>query len=183
MERVLLLDEELMKTTLAIDDNLASGYIRPAIILAQDIYLEETIGTSLMLKLKECVVAKMKRNEAIPKVYKTLLDKVQKMLAHYATSYIIDNVSGKVSNAGVLRTEDEKMTSLSASELAERKAWEIQYGDMYRGRLQNFLIANYNDYPELKEWRSIADLKHQLHSAASCGLWLGGVGGKKSMKL
>ena len=179
MERVLLLDEELMKATLAIDDNLAGGYIRPAIILAQDIYLEETIGTALFNRLKECVYNKMKNNEAIPPVYKTLLDKVQKMLAHYATAYIIDNVSGKVSNAGVLRTEDEKMTSLSASELAERKSWEIHYGDMYRGRVQRFLIANYNDYPELKEWRSIADMKHQLHSAATCGLWLGGIRGKE----
>lgn len=179
MERVLLLDEELMKATLSIDDNLSSGYIRPAIILAQDIYLEETIGTALMLKLKSCVVDKMKNGKAIPTAYKTLLDKVQKMLAHYATAYIIDNVSGKLSNAGVLRTEDEKMTSLSASELAERKANEIHYGDMYRGRLQRFLIANYNDYPELKEWQSIAELRHQLHSSASCGLWLGGVRGKE----
>ena len=183
MERVLLLDEELAKVTLSIDDNLASGYIRPAVILAQDMYLESTIGTALMLKLKACVVDKSKNGTPIPSPYKTLLDKVQKMLAHYANAFIIDNVSGKVSNAGVLRTEDEKMTSLSASELAERKANAIHYGDMYRGRLQNFLIANYNDYPELKEWRSIAELKHQLHSAASCGLWLGGVGGKKNVKL
>lgn len=49
MERVLLLDEELMKATLAIDDNLASGYIRPAIILAQDVYLEETTMDSSFL--------------------------------------------------------------------------------------------------------------------------------------
>lgn len=180
MDKVLLLDEELMKSTLAIDDNLASGYIRPAIILAQDVYLEETIGTALMTKLKECVSAKTRKNTSIPTVYKTLLDRVQKMLAHYATSYIIDNVSGKISNAGVVRTEDDKMASISVSELAERKAWEIHYGDMYRVRLQRFLIANYNDYPELKEWQSIADMKHQLHSAATCGVWLGGVGGKKS---
>lgn len=179
MERVLLLDEELMKATLSIDDNLSSGYIRPAIILAQDIYLEETIGTALTLKLKECVKSKMRDNKAIPTAYKALLDKVQKMLAHYATAYVIDNVSGKVSNAGVVRTEDEKMTSLSASELAERKGWEIHYGDMYRGRLQRFLIANYNDYPELKEWQSLAELRHQLHSAATCGLWLGGARGKE----
>lgn len=178
MERVLLLDESLMKATLSIDDNLASGYIRPAIILAQDIYLEETVGTALMDKLKTCVKEKMKDGKDIPSEYKTLLDKVQKMLAHYATAYIIDNVSGKVSNAGVMRTEDEKLVSVSKDELTERKANEIHYGDMYRGRLQRFLIANYNDYPELKEWQSIAELRHQLHSSATCGLWLGGARGK-----
>ena len=178
MEKVLLLDEELMKSTLSVDNNLASGYIRPAIILAQDIYLEETIGTALMLKLKSVVFDKMKNGKDIPQPYKALLDKVQKMLMHYATAYIIDNVSGKISNAGVLRTEDEKMTSLSASELAERKANAIHYGDVYRGRLQRFLIANYNDYPELKEHHSIAELRAQLYSSASCGLWLGGVRGK-----
>lgn len=179
MERVLLLNEELMKATLSVDDNLASGYIRPAIILAQDIYLEETIGTRLYDKLKEVVANKASKGTAIPANYKTLLDKVQKMLAHYANAFIIDNVSGKVSNGGVLRTEDEKMVSLSAQELAQRKANEMHYGDMYRGRLQRFLIANYNDYPELKEWHSAEELRHQLHSASSCGLWLGGVRGKE----
>lgn len=183
MERVLLLDEELMKATLSVDDNLASGYLRPAIILAQDIYLEETIGTALMLKLKSCVVDKKKNGKAIPANYKLLLDRVQKMLAHYANAFVIDNVSGKVSNAGVLRTEDEKMTSLSASELAERKANAIHYGDMYRARLQRFLIAYYNDYPELKEWKNVAELRSQLHSAATCGLWLGGEGGKGYKKV
>lgn len=179
MERVLLLDEELMKATLSVDDNLASGYIRPAIILAQDIYLEETIGTRLYDKLKEVVVNKATKGTQIPVNYKALLDKVQKMLAHYANAYVIDNVSGKVSNGGVLRTEDEKMVSLSAQELSQRKANEIHYGDMYRGRLQRFLIANYNDYPELKEWHSVEELHHQLHSASSCGLWLGGARGKE----
>lgn len=179
MERVLLLDEELMKATLSVDDNLASGYLRPAIILAQDIYLEETIGTALFNKLKECVAAKAKSNKAIPTAYKTLLDKVQKMLAHYANAYVIDNVSAKICNAGVVRTDDEKMSNITASELAERKANELHYGDMYRGRLQRFLIANYNDYPELKEWHNIAELRHQVHSSATCGVWLGGVRGKE----
>lgn len=168
-----------MKVTLSVDDNLASGYIRPAIILAQDMYLEETIGTALMSKLESVVVDKMNNKKAIPTAYKTLLDRVQKMLAHYANAFIIDNVSGKVSNAGVLRTEDEKMTSVSAAELEKRKANELHYGDMYRGRVQRFLIANYNDYPELKAWKSLADLRHQLRSSASCGLWLGGVRGKE----
>lgn len=178
MERVLLLDEELMKATLSIDDNLAKGYIRPAIILAQDIYLEETLGTALTDRLKSCVKAKADTKEPIPTAYQTLLDKVQKMLGHYATAFIIDNVSGKISNAGVLRTEDEKMTSLSKEELAERKANEIHYGDMYRGRVQRFLIAHYDDYPELREWNSIAELRAQLYSSATCGLWLGGARGR-----
>lgn len=178
MNKVLLLDEELMKSTLSVDNNLASGYIRPAIILAQDIYLEETLGTALVNKLKSVVKDNVQNKREIPRPYKELLDRAQKMLAHYSAAYIIDNVSGKISNAGLLRTEDEKMTSLSASELAERKANAIHLGDVYRGRLQRFLIANYNNYPELKEWQSIAELRAQLYSSASCGLWLGGVRGK-----
>lgn len=176
--RVLLLDEELATMLLPIDDNLAKGYVRPAIILAQDMFVEATLGTQLTQKLQSLVVEKKEQKQPIPQPYADLLDELQKMLAHYACAFIIENVGSKIANAGVLRTEDEKMYSLSANEIAERKNTEIHYGDMYRGRLQRYLIANYQSFPELREWRSIADLRVQLYSSATCGLWLGGARGK-----
>lgn len=173
MDRVLLLDDELMKMVLPIDANISKGYIRPAIVLAQDMYLEETIGTRLTNTLKEYVV-----NGDVPYPYKALLDRLQKMLAHYACAFIIENVGSKIANAGVMRTEDEKMLSLSSNDIESRRANEVHYGDMYRGRVQRFLIAHYGDYPELMGWRSIDELRANLSSSATCGLWLGGARGK-----
>lgn len=57
MSNVLLISVEDVKDILPINDNIDGGYIRPAIDMAQDFYLEETLGTSLTEKLKSLVVA------------------------------------------------------------------------------------------------------------------------------
>lgn len=180
MSNVLLISVEDVKDILPINDNIDSGYIRPAIDMAQDFYLEETIGTALTEKLKS-VVVEASNGTPIAEHYNKLLDKIAKMLAHYACAYIIENVAAKVANAGVMRTEDEKMYSLSQSEIDLMAKREVKRGDAYRGRLQKYLIANYSKYPELGECKSVADIKHQLCSAASSGLWLGGSRGRRQL--
>lgn len=177
MSRVLLISVEGVKDILPINDNIDGDYIRPAIEMAQDFYLEETIGTSLTDKLKSLVVES--KGKPIAEPYKELLDKIAKMLSHYACSYIIENVATKIANAGVMRTEDEKMYSLSQSEIDLMAKREIKRGDAYRGRLQRYLIANYDKYSELKEYKSVADLRKQLCSSATSGLWLGGARGRR----
>lgn len=179
MSNVLLISVEDVKDILPINDNIDGGYIRPAIDMAQDFYLEETLGTSLTDKLKDLVASS--GGKAIAEPYKELLDKIAKMLAHYACAYIIENVAAKVANAGVMRTEDEKMYSLSQSEIDLMAKREVKRGDAYRGRLQKYLIANYSKYPELGECKSVADIKHQLCSAATSGLWLGGPRGRRQL--
>lgn len=179
MSNVLLISVEDVKDILPINDNIDGGYIRPAIDMAQDFYLEETLGTSLTEKLKSLVVASGGKTIAEP--YKELLDKIAKMLAHYACAYIIENVAAKVANSGVMRTEDEKMYSLSQSEIDLMAKREVKRGDAYRGRLQKYLIANYSKFPELGECKSVADIKHQLCSAATSGLWLGGPRGRRQL--
>lgn len=178
MSRVLLISVDSVKELLPINENIDGGYIRPAIDMAQDFFLEETLGTVLTDKLKELVTAKVERGVPIPSPYDELLNRLSKMLAHYACAYIIENVGAKVANAGVLRTEDEKMYSLSQNEIALMVSREIKRGDTYRGRVQRYLIANYPDFPELYGWRSIADLRQQLYSSATSGLWLGGARGR-----
>lgn len=179
MSKVLLISVDDVKDILPINDNIDSGYIRPAIDMAQDFYLEETLGTSLTEKLKSLVVSS--EGDPIAEPYRELLDKIAKMLAHYACAYIIENVAAKVANAGVMRTEDEKMYSLSQGEIDLMAKREVKRGDAYRGRVQKYLIANYSKYPELGECKSVADIKHQLCSAATSGLWLGGPRGRRML--
>lgn len=174
MSKVLLISVEDVKALLPINNNIDGSYIRPAIDMAQDLYLEPTIGTPLTSKLKSLVASK-----AVKTPYAELLDNIAKMLAHYACSYIIENVAAKVANAGVLRTEDDKMTSLSQSEIDMMAKKEVKRGDAYRGRLQRYLIANYSKYPELGEYKSCAELRQQLYSSATSGLWLGGARGRR----
>ena len=49
--------------------------------------------------------------------------------------------------------------------------------DAYCLDLQNFLLRNRSDYPELTD-NCCHNIKSNLHSAASCGIFLGGSRGK-----
>jgi hypothetical protein len=72
------------------------------------------------------------------------------------------------------------MYNVSADEVDKVK-WHYQHiADTYKYRLQRFLIANYSQYPELMEYKSIADLRVNLYSAAKTNLWLGGARGKQT---
>lgn len=170
---VMLISEKVVKTLLPISNNLAGDYIRPAIIVAQDRYLEPTLGTALMVKLKEEAVSDKPKEP-----YSVLLDDyVAKMLAQYTCAGVIQNVSAKIANAGVVRTEEEKLYSLSANEIAVLRNRYMRDGDMYRLRLQRYLCDHYNDFPELSEHCSCNELRAQLKRASTGGLWLGGTKG------
>ena len=173
---VLLINENVIKSITNISENVNGGYILPAIKLAQDIDLEETIGT----QLKEALQQKVFNNTiGTETVYKTLLDDyIQQFLTYTTIVHLIPNVAWKIGNAGVMITDDEKMTNVSSTEVDKVK-WHYKHlADVYKNRLQRFLIQNYSSYPELQSYRSVQDIKANLISAASCNIQLGGKRGK-----
>lgn len=174
---VLLINENVIKSVSNISENVSGNYILPAIKLAQDIDLEETIGT----QLKESLQRKVFDNTiGAETVYKTLLDDyIQQFLTYTTIVHLIPTVAFKITNSGVLVTDDEKMTNVSSTEVDKVKHHYRHLADVYRNRLQRFLVENYSDYPELTSHKSCQDIKANLYSSASCGLNLGGARGKR----
>lgn len=171
---VLLCNEDYIKTFTNISDNISGDYILPAIYFAQRQNLEECLGTALVRKLQELV-----GNEEIENFenehYKILLDDyIQDYLAFQAVSEIVVNTSFKINNLGANRTDDEKAYGLSFSEVYKLRDYYKSKADYLMYRMQRFLIANYADYPELVEYKTIADLQTNLYSAADVPIFLGG---------
>ena len=174
MKNVLLTNENIIKLTTNIFDNVNGNYLLPSIKIAQDIDLEETIGTELLRKLQSDVY-----NNRFEEKYKILLDDYVVPFLNYSTIVrLIPTVAVKITNAGVTRTDDEKMTNLSVNEIDKVEAEYRHIADVYKNKLQRFLIANYNDYPELTMNNTIDKIKQNLYSSASCGVSLGGVRGR-----
>ena len=173
---VLLINENVIKSITNISENVNGGYILPAIKLAQDIDLEETIGTQLKETLQKKVFDNTITSDL---VYKTLLDDyIQSYLTYATIVHLIPNIAFKIANAGVLTTNDEKMNNVSPTEVDKVK-WHYKHlADVYKNRLQRFLVKNYSSYPELQSYRSVQDIKANLISAASCNIQLGGKRGK-----
>lgn len=179
---VLLVSEDYIKTFTNISDNVSGDYILPAIYFAQRQGLEECIGTELTRKLQYLVGSGEIDLEKYEPYKRLLDDYIQDFLAFLALSEIIINTSFKINNLGSNRTDDEKAYNLSYDETFKLKDYYRNKADYLMYRLQRFLIANYNKYPELVTYKSIADLQTNLYSAASVPIFLGGARNPKYTK-
>lgn len=175
---VLLISEDYIKSTTNLSDNLSNDYLLPSIKLAQDIDLEYTIGTQLLKKLQKLVFDNDISNQE-NEMYKLLLDNyIQPYLAYATIKHLTPTVAYKLANQGVIRTDDEKSYNITSNEVDKVMDYYSHLSNTFKKRLQLFLIANYNKFPELIKWKSIADIKSNLYSAAGCNLSLGGPRGK-----
>jgi hypothetical protein len=172
---VLLTNENIIKSTSNIFENVSGNYLLPSIKLAQDIDLEYTIGTRLKQELQKMVF-----NNNFKNIYKTLLDDfVQPFLTYSTIVRLIPTVAYKIGNAGVLRTDDEKMINLSSNEVDKVRNEYQRIADTYKNRLQRFLLEHKNEFPELQGNNTVENIQQNLYSSATNGLALGGARGKK----
>lgn len=175
---VLLISESYIKSVTNISDNLAGDYLLPSIKLAQDIDLESTIGTQLLEKIQELIYNNDISNQEYSN-YKLLLDNyIQPYLAYATIQHIVPTIAYKLVNQGVVRTDDEKSYNVTSNEVDKVIDYYSHLANTYKKRLQLFLTSNYNNFTELMNWKSIADIKANLYSAAGCNVNLGGPRGK-----
>lgn len=177
MTEIYLIDPELVKQLTNISDNIEGKVLGPAIIEAGNA-LRDIVGDALCDKLEELILAeKIDLDENVN--YKLLLDKSQYFLAYTAAANVAVLTAVKIDNFGVSRSTDEHIESLSLSDVFTISEHYQRVADDYCHKLQNWILKNKKKFPELTE-NQCNDIKANLYSAASCGIWLGGVRGKKT---
>lgn len=178
MAEILLTSEKYIKDNCDISDNISGKFIQSAIQEAQDLYLTAILGDELVDKLKALVDSK-EINQEVNKQYKTLLDKyVQKYLMWMVKIDLAHNTSYKVSNFGVTKTSDENIQVASQDEIIADQDYSQAKADAYCSKMQGYLLDNCSLFPELSENR-LHQMRAQLYSAATCGVFLGGARGKR----
>lgn len=192
MKEVLLTSERFVKDVTSISDNVAGKYLLPSIREAQDITLREIIGGALLTRLKELVETDAFHGdfnydfnddffteaqiEGLEH-YKAVIERAQYYLAYRSVAELTMKVSYKIANAGVSRTSDENVQAVTLDEVKEMRDYYNSKADFYCLLLKRFLCAHANLYPELSECKC-DELRANLRSAATCGVWLGGARGK-----
>lgn len=176
MAEILLSSEKFIKEVTSISDNLSGKYLLPSLREAQEIGLKSILGDKLLEKLKALVKAGTIETEA-DGVYKTLVDRCQYYLAYKTLVEVTNKVSFKIGNFGVTKSNDENLQVASQDEIAKMQYYYQSKADACCLSLQQFLLDNRTDYPELTEC-CCQRIASNLHSAASCGIFLGGCRGK-----
>lgn len=181
MAEILLSSEAFVKRVTSASDNLSGKYILPSLREAQEIGLRGILGDDLLAKLKALVKSETLESES-GGVYKTLVDHCQYYLAYMTIVEVTNKVSYKVGNFGVTKTQDENLQVASQDEIAKMQYYYQSKADACCLDLQNFLLEHRKDYPELTEC-ACHKIESNLHSAASCGIFLGGSRGKRLPRL
>lgn len=176
MAEILLSSEAFVKSVTSASDNLSGKYILPSLREAQEIGLRGILGDDLLAKLKDLIKNGTLETES-GGVYKILVDHCQYYLAYMTIVEVTNKVSYKIGNFGVTKTQDENLQVASQDEIAKMQYYYQSKADACCLDLQNFLLEHRKNYPELTE-NSCYKIESNLHSAASCGIFLGGARGR-----
>lgn len=175
-QKILLCSVNFIKNISNISDNISGKLLEPAIFEAQNEGLRGILGDSLVDKLEQ-LVSDNTIGQTQNAAYKTLLDKAQYFLAYTAIADICMLTSVKIDNAGLEQVGDEHMEPLDMTDSYRLRDFYQHKADYMCRQLQNFVLKNRSDYPELTE-NDCRSIKANLFSAATTGLWLGGVRGR-----
>lgn len=172
MAEILLTSEAFVKSVTNISDNIAGKYILPAIREAQEQGLKGILGDCLLAKLKN-----LSGTNQLTGKYKELVDHCQYYLAYLAIVEVTNKVSYKIGNFGVAKSNDENLSVASYEEITQMQYYYQSKVDSHCLDLQNWILQNKESFSELSTCQC-NKIASNLHSAASCGIWLGGPRGK-----
>ena len=174
MTNILLISEDTLKTYSHLNENIWGKSLTPAIITAQDIYLQKFLGSCLYKKVLELVKSGEIRNENYV-MYKELLDDyITNFLIYQTLANLIPEISTKITNMGLVTSSDEHVQNVTQGERDLVMGQYQKYADAYCKMMQDFLKENRDSFPEL----NCCDAPN-LNSSAECGLFLGGTRGRK----
>ena len=173
MAEILLTSEAFVKSVTNVSDNLAGKYILPSIREAQEQGLKSILGDCLLSKVKHLF-----NTDSLVGIYKDLVDHCQYYLAYAAIVEVTNKVSFKIGNFGVAKSTDENLQVATHDEIVKMQYYYQTKVDAYCLELQKWLLDNKGSLPELTECHC-KRLSSNLHSAASCGIFLGGARGKR----
>ena len=157
---VLLISEEYLKQRSLVNDNVDACYISPSIIDAQEIYLQQIIGTKFLRKLYQ-LVESGDIETAPASAYKELLEQyIQPYLVYKVQSQLLLAVFAKIRNQGVVNYVDTNTTQMTQADINFLKSDFDSKASFEADRMTRYIIAHATDYPE---WGSCDDCS-DMHS-------------------
>jgi len=133
-----------MKRLTQLNGAVEDAVMIPAIILAQDKYLQQYLGTDLLNKLKADI-----QTDSVTGAYATLLDSyVRKATVWWSMVELVPNLYVKLDNGGLVVRVSDDTTSISPDDLHREIENARQNAQFYTTRLVEYLCANISSFPE-----------------------------------
>jgi len=144
METVLLVSEQRMKQWTNLDNNIRIDVLTPSILQAQDIYIQDTLGTLFYDRLKNGVVA----NDLTVTENAFLKDYVGPTLMQYALYLLLPNLKYKMVEKGILNGTSEETAPTTLDEMIYLREAAMDTAQFYNKRMLEWLQDHPNVFPE-----------------------------------
>lgn len=134
---------DLVKNSI-LDGNVDTDKFIPFIKIAQEIHVQNYLGTDLYNKISADIVASNLSGN-----YLTLVNSyVQPMLIHYAMADYLPFAAYQIKNGGVYKHTSENADSVEKNEVDYLVHKERDFAEYYTRRLIDYITFNINNFPE-----------------------------------
>lgn len=144
MDTVLLVSEQRMKQWTALDNNIRIDMLTPSILHAQDIYIQDRLGTLFYTRLKQGVV----NDDLTSNEEAFLKDYVGPCLMQYALYLVLPHLKYKMVEKGLLSGSSEESTQTSLDELKYMREAAMDTAQFYDERMLEYLRDNPGMFPQ-----------------------------------
>lgn len=144
MSYTIFISEERLKKLTAVHANMEPDEVMPFVLQAQDIYVQELLGTKYYNYLKENIPL---YNLSVYD-YDLLNLYIAPMLANYAVYMALPSFNYKMKNKAVLNPSAEEAQNVDLTELKYLRGTIKDAAEFYRERAREFLIDNESEFPD-----------------------------------
>lgn len=143
-QTALLVSEQRFKQWTQLDDNVRMNEITPFILQAQDIYMQDTLGTLFYTRLKDGIIA----NDLTSDEQTLLKDYIGPCLMQYALYMMMPSLKYKFVNQGIVSGTSEGTTPTTLDELQYLRQTALDTAEFYNKRLIKYFMDNPNMFPQ-----------------------------------
>lgn len=141
---VLFISEMKLKESTAINLNVDVNLLKPYVRQAQKLYVEPKLGTNLVVKLKNEIIA-----GTLAGAYKTLVDDyIADMLPNWAFYHSIPFLRFKIENGNLYSKTSETGTPLTTAEAQHLREEVRNTAEYYSERMIDYVRNNIASFPE-----------------------------------
>ncbi len=144
MANVLFISEARLKSLTAIHDNVEPNDLMPFVLQAQDIYVQDVLGTKFYNSLKTNVSGDTLTTEET-----TLInDYISPALANYSLYLAIPTLNYKFKNKSILNPSSEESLNTGFDEMKYLRENTLDTAQFYMARALDYLCDNSSAFPD-----------------------------------
>lgn len=149
-ETVLLVSEQRMIDWTSLDNNIRMDILTPAILNAQSVYVQDSLGSPFYNRLLEGV----KNNDLTTDEETFLRDLIGPMLMQYALYLLLPNLKYKYVEKGILSGSSEETSDTTLEELQYLRTTALDLAQFYDERLKEYLCDYPSLFPIYRSWNA-----------------------------